>query len=66
MKRKLTRQLEYSNSKNIPYVLIVGPKEIKEGIFKLRDMKNKKEYDVKIEEIPKIIKDQIVNKSSFN
>ncbi|MCQ5337696.1 MAG: histidine--tRNA ligase [Candidatus Methanomethylicia archaeon] len=57
MKRKLTRQLEYSNSKNIPYVLIVGPKEIKEGIFKLRDMKNKKEYDVKIEEIPKIIKD---------
>jgi histidyl-tRNA synthetase len=66
MKRKLTRQLEYSNSKNIPYVLIVGPKEIKEGIFKLRDMKNKKEYDVKIEEIPKIIKDQIANKSSFN
>lgn len=66
MKRKLTRQLEYSNSKNIPYVLIVGPKEIKEGTFKLRDMKNKKEYDVKIEEIPKIIKDQIVNKSSFN
>jgi histidyl-tRNA synthetase len=57
MKRKLTRQLEYSNSKNIPYVLIVGPKEIKEGTFKLRDMKNKKEYDVKIEEIPKIIKD---------
>jgi histidyl-tRNA synthetase len=66
MKRKLTRQLEYSNSKNIPYVLIVGPKEIKEGIFKLRDMKNKREYDVKIEEIPKIIKDQIANKSSFN
>ncbi|RZN56188.1 MAG: histidine--tRNA ligase [Candidatus Methanomethylicota archaeon] len=66
MKRKLTRQLEYSNSKNIPYVLIVGPKEIKEGIFKLRDMKNKKEYNVKIEEIPKIIKDQIANKSSFN
>jgi len=29
-------------------------------------MKNKKEYDVKIEEIPKIIKDQIANKSSFN
>lgn len=51
MKRKLTRQLEYANIKGIPFVLIVGSEELKTGIFKLKDMMNKKEYSISIEEI---------------
>ncbi|MEM4157700.1 MAG: histidine--tRNA ligase [Candidatus Methanomethylicaceae archaeon] len=52
MGRKLGRQLEYANSKKIPYVLIVGPEELQTGVFKLRDMANKKEFSVKFEDVP--------------
>jgi len=55
MGRKLGRQLEYANARNIPYVLIVGPEELKMGVFKLRDMANKKEILVKLEEIPRMV-----------
>lgn len=55
MGRKLGRQLEYANARNIPYVLIVGPEELKAGVFKLRDMANKKEILVKLEEIPRMV-----------
>ncbi|MEM4954410.1 MAG: His/Gly/Thr/Pro-type tRNA ligase C-terminal domain-containing protein, partial [Candidatus Methanomethylicaceae archaeon] len=55
MKRKLTRQLEYANIKGIPFVLIVGPEELRTGIFKLKDMMNKKEYSISIEEIKSYI-----------
>lgn len=55
MRRKLTRQLEYANIKGIPFVLIVGPEELKTGIFKLKDMMNKREYSISIEEIKSYI-----------
>ncbi|MGQ9760119.1 MAG: histidine--tRNA ligase [Candidatus Methanomethylicaceae archaeon] len=55
MGRKLGRQLEYADIKKIPYVLIVGPEEIRTGIFKLRDMFNKKEHKVRLEDVPKIV-----------
>jgi len=43
MGRKLGRQLEYADNKGIPYVLIVGPEELKLGKFKLKDMRAKRE-----------------------
>lgn len=55
MRRKLARQLEYANVKGIPFVLIVGPEELKTGAFKLKDMMNKKEYGVSIEEVKSYI-----------
>ncbi|MBC7112801.1 MAG: histidine--tRNA ligase [Candidatus Methanomethyliales bacterium] len=55
MGRKLGRQLEYADVKKIPYVLIVGPEELRTGIFKLRDMTNKKEFSVTLEEVTKIL-----------
>ena len=40
MGRSLKRQLEYINKKGIPYVLIVGKKELSEGSIVLRDMQD--------------------------
>lgn len=51
MGRKLSKQLEYASSLNIPYVLIVGKEELKKESVKLKDMKNGKEETVKIKEV---------------
>jgi len=55
MGRNLTKQLEYADSLSIPYVLIVGRKEIGTKKFKLKDMKNKTERELTIEEIIKLL-----------
>jgi histidyl-tRNA synthetase len=51
MGRDIKKQLTYVNSKRIPYALIVGPKEIKEKTYTLRDMKTGKEERVKLKDI---------------
>lgn len=43
MSRKLDRQLKYADAKGIRYVVIVGRREIEEGVFRLRDMLERKE-----------------------
>jgi len=52
--RNLTKQLEFADKSNIPFVLIVGEKELKKGKFKLKDMKNKSEKELSIEEVIKL------------
>jgi histidyl-tRNA synthetase len=54
--RNLTRQLEYVNSMKIPYALIVGEKELKRKVVKLRDMERRTESEVKISELVKTLK----------
>ncbi len=54
--RNLTRQLEYANSLGIPYVLIIGERELEKNKFKLRDMLKKIEREVELSEIIKIFK----------
>ncbi|MCX8204566.1 MAG: histidine--tRNA ligase [Candidatus Nezhaarchaeota archaeon] len=43
MSRKLDRQLKYVDSKGIRYVIIVGRREVEEGVFRLRDMFERRE-----------------------
>ncbi|RLE52852.1 MAG: histidine--tRNA ligase, partial [Candidatus Methanomethylicota archaeon] len=43
MGRRLSRQLEYADSKNIPFVVIVGKREVEEGKVRLRDMVKREE-----------------------
>jgi len=59
MGRKLGRQLEYAEKKGIPYVLIVGPEEVKCGRFKLRSMAAKEETVADIEGIAKAVSGSI-------
>lgn len=49
--RSLPRQLEYADSLRIPFVIIVGSKELKSGKFKLKDMKTGKEEKLTIQDI---------------
>jgi histidyl-tRNA synthetase len=56
MNRNLTKQLEYCDSVGIPFVLIVGEKELREKKFKIRDMEKKIEKRLMLEEIFKLLK----------
>jgi len=56
MNRGLGKQLEYANNIGIPFVIIVGEKEIKKKKFKLRDMKKKSEKELSLEQIIKNLK----------
>ncbi len=53
MNRNLKNQLEFANSLGIPFVIIVGPEEIKKKIIRLREMKQRKETVLKFEELIK-------------
>jgi histidyl-tRNA synthetase len=55
MNRNLSKQLQYADSLGIPYVVVVGEKEVKENKFKLKDMKKKTEKSLKLDEIIDII-----------
>jgi histidyl-tRNA synthetase len=55
MSRNLSKQLQYADSLGIPYVIVVGEKELKEKKFKLKDMMKKTEKDLKLDEIMDII-----------
>jgi histidyl-tRNA synthetase len=56
MGRKLGRQLEYADSRGIPFAIIVGPEEIGSGKFKLKDMRKKSESLLGIDEIVAAVK----------
>ena len=48
MSRSLSKQLDYVNSKNIPYAIIVGEKELDKNVVKLKDMKSGEAKDISI------------------
>lgn len=49
MARKVGKQVEYANLLGIPYVIFIGPDEMKQKKVKLRDMKTGKEKMVNVE-----------------
>ncbi|MBI2675640.1 MAG: histidine--tRNA ligase [Candidatus Aenigmarchaeota archaeon] len=58
MGRPLRKQLDYANSAGMPYVIVVGEKEMKENAFHLKDMKTGKEERMNLESIIKRLKMQ--------
>ena len=48
---KLGKQLQYADKKEIPWVVIIGEDEIKKGVVQLKDMINKKSFEIKKEDI---------------
>ncbi|MBI5332956.1 MAG: histidine--tRNA ligase [Candidatus Aenigmarchaeota archaeon] len=48
MNRSLTKQLDYVNSKGIPYAIIVGEKELSKNMIKFKNMKSGEEKDISI------------------
>jgi len=51
MGRGISKNLSYANSLGIPYVILLGEKELKEKKVKLRDMKSGKEDMIAIEKV---------------
>jgi len=53
--RNLKKQFDYANALNIPYIAIVGERELKQKKINLRDMKTGKEKLVSVEEAVKMV-----------
>jgi histidyl-tRNA synthetase len=51
--KSLDKQLEYAHSMRIPYVIIIGRRELEKGLVRLRDMKSRQEKEIKISDIQK-------------
>ncbi|MDH5815543.1 MAG: histidine--tRNA ligase [Candidatus Nezhaarchaeota archaeon] len=56
MGRKLERQLKYADAKGIPYVIIVGPQEVRNSVYRLRDMKSREERLLSLQEVIELLK----------
>jgi histidyl-tRNA synthetase len=59
MDRSVSKQMDYANSKGVPYVIVMGEKEIAAGAAKLRDMKSGAEHEIRLtnlEDVRKIVK----------
>lgn len=53
--KDMKSKLKYADKLNIPYVCIIGEDEVKENVVMLKNMKEKTQEKVKIEEMLKII-----------
>ncbi|MBI4174143.1 MAG: histidine--tRNA ligase [Candidatus Aenigmarchaeota archaeon] len=54
MDRPLGKQLEYANSKGIRFSIVVGEKEMKSGVIKLRNMQSGKEKEIELRNLKRI------------
>ncbi len=52
---KLKKQLDYANKKEIPFVIVVGSDEIKDGMLTLKDMKKGEQEKLSVDEILMIL-----------
>lgn len=55
--RNLKGQLEYADSNEIPYVLIVGRREMERGVVKLKDMEKRVERELSFEELLRFLRE---------
>lgn len=54
--KKIGDQLKYASKQDIPYVVIIGEDEIKNGIFGVKNLKTGEERKLKIEEVIPLLK----------
>src|SRR5690606_36682653 len=52
---KLKKQMSYADSKQIPYVLLVGDEEVASGQLSLKNMETGEQQKVTLEELSKIL-----------
>ena len=48
---KMEKQLKYADQKHIPYAVIIGPEELERNKVMLRDMQNRDQKQLTIEEM---------------
>lgn len=47
----VTKQVEYANKKNIPFVIFIGAEEIKKNVVKLKNMKTGEQQNITLENL---------------
>ena len=52
--RKISKNLEYANKRKIPFVAIIGKKELAKGAFKLRNMETGEERLIELSKLEKL------------
>lgn len=55
--RKLDKQIKAAVKMKIPYLLFVGEKELESEIYRLKDVKHEKEYELSLERIVTTVED---------
>ena len=56
VKKGVTKMLEYANKRNIQFVVIIGPKELSQGLVRVRDMRTGEETDCSVEEAISLVR----------
>jgi len=51
LEAKLNKQLKYADKKSIPFVVIIGPDEIKKNVITLRDMKAQSQAQLSLKQL---------------
>ncbi len=59
MSRSLSKQLDYANSKGVPFVIFIGEKELKSGRIKIRNMKSGEEKELSMNNLEDEIYDML-------
>ena len=59
MDRPLGKQLDYANGKGIKFAIVVGEKEVKSGVVKVRNMQTGNEKEIELRNLKRVI--DIVN-----
>lgn len=55
--RKLDRQIKAAVKMKVPYLLFIGEKELKTEVYRLKDVKHEKEYELSLERIVTTVED---------
>lgn len=55
--RKLDRQIKAAVKMKIPYLLFIGEKELQSEVYRLKDVKHEKEYELSLERIVTTVED---------
>jgi len=55
-KNTLDKQLKYANQKNIPYVVILGPEEVKKERVTLKNLLTRTQQEVSVDKLPDLLK----------
>ena len=55
-KGNLSKQFKYADKKRIPFVVIIGPKEIERKEITIKELKSGKEKKIKTEKLKEILK----------
>ena len=57
--KKLSKQFDYANKKNIPFVCTIGSNELTSGVFAIKNMLNGEQHALKLNDMIHLIKKQL-------